>query len=78
MRKKETQVQVQTFTVTRKVTLEEKACVQCGTRFMGRRNKEYCSKACAKKAAYHRNPEAYRESRMKSYRKQKGQEQAKS
>jgi len=33
----------------------------------------YCSSACRNKAAYHRNPEAYRESRMKSYRKSKGE-----
>jgi len=29
------------------------------------------------KAAYHRNPEAYRESRMKSYRKLKGETEKK-
>ena len=34
------------------------------------RNSHY-SKPCAKKAAYHRNPEAYRESRMKTYHKAK-------
>jgi len=73
MKKKEPQVQVQTFTVTRRVTLGEKACSQCGTRFMGRKNKQYCSQACARKASYWRNPEAYRESRLKSYRKQREQ-----
>jgi hypothetical protein len=67
-------VQVQTFTVTRKVTLEEKACSQCRKRFTGRKNKLYCSMACARKASYDRNPEAYRESRMRSYRKSKAQE----
>jgi len=71
MRKKEPHVQVQTFTVTRRVTLEEKTCSQCGKRFVGRKNKHYCSTACAKKASYWRNPEAYREARLKSYHKQK-------
>jgi hypothetical protein len=74
MKKKEPHVQVQTFTVTRKVTLEEKACAQCNKRFVGRKNKQYCSLACARKASYWRNPEAYRESRLRSYRKQKEQE----
>jgi len=73
MRKKGPQVQVQTFTVTRKVTLEEKRCSQCGKPFLGRKNREYCSTACAKKAAYWRNPDAYRQSRLRSYHKQKEQ-----
>jgi hypothetical protein len=38
---------------------------------MGRKNKQYCSKACARKASYWRNPETYRQARMKNYRKQK-------
>lgn len=71
MKKKEPEVQVQTFTVTRRVMLEEKACSQCGTRFTGRKNRQYCSLACARKASYWRNPDAYRESRMKSYHRQK-------
>ena len=66
-------MQVQTFTVTRKVTLEEKTCAQCGKLFVGRKNKQYCSMACARKASYWRNPEAYRESRMRNYRKSKEQ-----
>ena len=74
MKKKEPHVQIQTFTVTRKVTLEEKTCAQCGTGFVGRKNKQFCSVACAKKAAYWRNPEAYRESRIRSYHKQKAQD----
>ena len=73
MQSKEPHVQVQTFTVTRKVTLEDKACVQCGAHFLGRKNKQYCSMACARKASYWRNPDAYRASRLKSYRKQKSQ-----
>lgn len=71
MKKKDPQIQVQTFTVTRKVTLEDKACSQCGKHFVGRKNKQYCSMACARKASYWRNPDAYRESRMKSYHKHK-------
>jgi hypothetical protein len=71
MKRKEPPVQIQTFTVTRRVTLEEKTCAQCGTGFIGRKNKKFCSVACAKKASYWRNPDAYRESRMKSYRRQK-------
>jgi hypothetical protein len=55
----------------RHIPLTEKVCPQCGKRFMGVTIQQYCSKPCAKKAAYHRNPEAYRESRMKSYHKAK-------
>jgi len=73
MKKKESPVQVQTYTVTRKVTLEKKTCAQCGKHFMGRKNKRYCSMPCARKASYWRNPETYREKRLESYRKQKQQ-----
>lgn len=71
MRKKEPLVQVQTFTVVRRIVQEEKTCPQCGTVFLGRKNRKFCSLRCAQKNAYHRNPEAYRESRMRSYRKRK-------
>jgi len=73
MGKEKQKVQVQQFTVTRKITLTEKHCLQCSTRFMGRKNKIYCSVPCANKAAYWRSPEEHRESRLKSYRKAKGE-----
>ena len=75
MKKKGPAVQVQTYTVTRRVTLEDKTCAQCGQHCQGRKNRQYCSLACAKKASYWRHPDAYRAARMKSYRKLKGQKQ---
>ena len=71
MKQKKPRVTVIEMTIKRRVTLEQKACKQCGKGFMGIKRKEYCSRACVEKAAYHRNPEAYRESRMRSYRKTK-------
>jgi endogenous inhibitor of DNA gyrase (YacG/DUF329 family) len=72
MRKKEPHVQVQTFTVTRKVTLEEKTCPQCGKKFVGRLNKKFCSRACVQKDSYERHAEARREHRRKKYHHGKG------
>ncbi len=57
--------------VERHITLTEKVCPQCKKKFMGMKIQKFCSKRCSNLAAYHRNPDAYRESRMKSYRKQK-------
>lgn len=71
MRKKEPQVQVQTFTVTRKVTLEEKTCPQCGKRFVGQKNKKFCSRACVRKATYEKHGEGYRKARLKKYHEEK-------
>lgn len=71
MRKKELPVQVQTFTVTRKITLEEKTCLQCGKRFFGRKNKKFCSRACVRKATYEKHGDEYRKARVKKYRAEK-------
>lgn len=66
-------VKIVTVTMERHIPLVEKTCALCGKKFMGVKVKRYCSTACAKKASYWRNPEAYRESRMRSYRKSKGE-----
>jgi hypothetical protein len=57
--------------IDRHIPLVEKTCAQCEKKFVGVKVKRYCSTACAKKASYWRHPEAYRESRLKSYRKGK-------
>jgi hypothetical protein len=71
MKQKKQGVTVVVTMVKRRVVLEQKTCKQCGEAFLGMKRKQYCSRACVEKAAYWRNPEAYRESRLKSYRKQK-------
>jgi hypothetical protein len=72
--RKETSVKVVKVVTERHILLTMKLRPQCGKRFMGMKIQQYCAKVCAKKAVYHRNPEAYRESRMRSYRKSKGQD----
>ncbi len=74
MSRKKPEVKVVEVIVKRRIVLEPKKCAQCGKSFLGSKRKQYCSRACVEKAAYWRNPEAYRDSRMKSYRKQKEQE----
>src|SRR5262245_52444170 len=71
MRQRKQGVTVVEMMVKRRVVLEQKTCKQCGEVFLGIKRKQYCSRACVEKAAYWRNPEAYRESRLKSYHKQK-------
>lgn len=71
--KKSPSVKIVDVVLKRRIPLQEKVCPQCGKTFMGAKVARYCSKTCANKAAYWRNPEAYRESRMKSYRRQKEQ-----
>ena len=71
--KKSPDVKVVKVTLERHIPLTAKKCPQCGKQFMGMKIQQYCSKACARKASYWRNPEGYRESRLKSYRKQKEQ-----
>ena len=71
--KKSPDVKVMQITLERHIPLVEKKCVQCGTLFKGPKNKQYCSRACVQKAAYWRNPQAYRESRLRSYRKARGE-----
>lgn len=73
--KKSPLVKIVKVTLERHIPLTEKTCRQCGKSFLGSKTKEYCSRACVRKAAYWRNPDAYRESRLKSYRRQKEQEQ---
>jgi hypothetical protein len=69
--KKSQSVKVVRVTLERHIPLTEKTCVQCGGAFVGQKNKQYCSRACVQKAAYWRNPDAYRQSRLRSYRRQK-------
>jgi hypothetical protein len=57
--------------VIRRIPLFDKVCEQCKKSFKGQHRAKYCSKACSNKAAYWRNPQAYRESRLKNYRKSK-------
>jgi hypothetical protein len=71
MRKNEPRVQVQMFTVTRRIALEEKTCQQCGKRFLGRKNKKFCSRACVRKATYEKHGEAYKKARMERYHAEK-------
>ncbi len=73
--KKSPTVKVVEVTLTRRIPLAEKVCPQCGTHFMGAKLAIYCGQACVKKAAYWRTPDAYRQSRLRSYRRQKEQEQ---
>ena len=71
MRKKEPGVQIQTFTVTRRITLEERTCPQCGKRFVGRKNKKFCSRACVRKATYEKHGDEYRKARVEKYHAEK-------
>lgn len=57
--------------VVRRLPLTKKSCPQCGKEFWGQPVRKFCSTPCRNKAAYWRDPEAYRQSRLKSYRKQK-------
>ena len=71
--KKSPTVRIVKITLERHIPLIEKTCAQCGKPFMGVKIQQYCTKACARKASYWRNPEAYRESRLRSYRRQREQ-----
>jgi len=59
--------------IVRRLPLEQKMCPTCEKEFWGPAIRKFCSTSCRNKAAYYRNPEAYRASRMKSYRKAKGE-----
>lgn len=63
--------------VVRRLPMEKKSCPTCRKEFWGPAVRKFCSTACRNKAAYHRAPEAYRASRMRSYRKSKGEEHKK-
>jgi hypothetical protein len=71
MNRKKPEERVVEVIVKRRIRLEQKTCKQCGTTFLGSKRKQYCSRACVEKAAYWRNPDAYRQSRLRSYRRQK-------
>ena len=58
--------------IVRRVPLTKKTCPVCGKKFWGQARRKFCSTSCRNKAAYWSHPDAYRESRLKSYRKQKG------
>ena len=73
MRKKQATEKVVQVVVERHIPLEQKTCPGCEKKFIGAKVARYCSSACRNKAAYWRNPEAYRESRLKSYRKSKAE-----
>ncbi len=65
------------ITMTRNIPLEKKTCPQCEKSFLGIKIQKYCSRACNNLAAYWRHPEANRQSRVKSYWKQKKGQTAK-
>jgi len=70
-RKGQTVKTVEVAPYQRTYTLTEMKCPICGNTFTGQQRAVYDSVACRQKANYQRNGEAYRESRMKSYRKAK-------
>ena len=71
MKKKPSTEKIVRVTIERHIPLIEKTCPQCGQSFQGAKVAKFCSTGCRNKAAYWRHPDAYRESRMKSYRRQK-------
>ena len=73
MEKQNQQVKVVKVTLERRIPLVDKTCPQCGTSFLGPKNKRYCSRPCVRKASYWRNPEGYRQKRLESYQRQKEQ-----
>jgi len=66
------------YTYTRRVSLVEKRCLQCGRTFVGVKQKRFCSRACQAKADYERHAEQRREARMESYRRQREQQSGES
>jgi hypothetical protein len=75
MAKKKEKVLEQTihvaYTYTRRVSLVEKRCLQCGRPFVGVKQKKYCSRACQAKADYERHAEQYRQRRVEKYHAKK-------
>ena len=57
--------------VMKRVTVEWKACTQCGKKFEGLKKARYCSKACANKADYQRHAEQRRRQRTEKYHAEK-------
>jgi len=66
-------VKIVKVAIERSIKLTEKVCLQCKKKFMGMQIQKFCSKRCSNLAAYQRNPETYRENRMKSYHKLKAE-----
>jgi len=71
MKKKGPSEKIVEVTLQRHIPLIEKVCPTCEKTFTGAKVARYCSVACRNKAAYWRNPDTYRKSRLKSYRKQR-------
>jgi endogenous inhibitor of DNA gyrase (YacG/DUF329 family) len=68
--RKRSKVLVQTIErarYTRRLTLEEKTCPQCGKQFEGVKKRTYCSRACQAKADYERHADQYRKARVEKY-----------
>ena len=59
--------QARVIEMVRRVTVEWKRCVQCGTRFEGLKKALFCSKPCANKADYSRHAAARRKARLEKY-----------
>ena len=72
-RKAQTMKTVEVSPYQRTYALTEKKCPVCGNTFIGQQRAVYDTVACRQKANYRRHGEAYRESRLKSYRKAKGE-----
>ncbi len=70
---KSPKVKIVKITLERHIPLMEKTSRQCGERFLGSKTKEYCSRACVRKAAYWRHPDTYRQKRLESYHRQQAQ-----
>jgi len=68
MKKKEPTMQI---TVTRTLKLKEKTCPACQKRFVGPLVKKYCSRVCLNRANYERHADAYRETRVEKYQREK-------
>ena len=64
-------VKIVKVTLERHIPLERNNCLRCGKSFLGSKLKKYCSRSCVRKASYWRNPDGYRQSRKKSYKKKK-------
>jgi hypothetical protein len=72
---KSQRVKIVKIAVERHIKLTEKVCPQCEKKFMGMQIQKFCSKRCSNLAAYQRNPDIYRESRRRSYRKLKAEKE---
>lgn len=69
-RKKETVKEV-AVSFVRRIRLEEKTCLVCGSKFIGPKKNLYCGRACQNKAHYERHAKEYRQARMEKYHAEK-------